>query len=534
VSNRYDIAEAGMELAHAPDVETCCALLLRWAQELTGASHAAVHFQDEQQAVRLGDELPAERDGWHEFAVRHPDGVSTTWTAKLWLADPQLDGSERAATLLVRQAGVGLAHLHSRRELARHERQQHELVEAGKSLSRERSFDGVLRRIVEHAMALTGARYGALGVLAEDGVELAQFITVGIDDEAKRRIGDLPRGRGILGALIKDATPLRLRRLQDDPRSVGFPDHHPPMESFLGVPIVTSRSVAGRIYLTEKQGAPEFSAEDQQLVETLASQAAIAIDNASLYERLQLTAAELEESGRHKSAFLANMSHELRSPLNTILGYTRLLMEDPRQLDEEQLEDLAIVRGSGEHLLALITELLDLQRIEAGRVTLVLDDEDLGELVDGVVASVLPSVGEGVELRADTTQLTDPRVRLDRTRVRQILLNLLGNALKFTEQGTVELLVRDEGDRIHLEVRDTGPGIPLDDQARIFDSFFQSQAALDRTPGPREGAGLGLAITKLLVELHGGTVALHSTPGEGTRVLVELPRTATSPNGATA
>jgi signal transduction histidine kinase len=222
------------------------------------------------------------------------------------------------------------------------------------------------------------------------------------------------------------------------------------------------------------------------------------------------------------------MSHELRSPLNTIIGYTRLLLEDPRALDPEQLEDLEIVRSSSEHLLALITDLLDLQRIEAGRVSLALADEDIGTLVDAVMASILPSVASGVKLDLDVSRLTDPIVRCDRTRVRQVLLNVLGNAIKFTEQGTVSLVVDDDGGagRIVLEVRDTGPGIPDLDQQRIFDSFFQSQAAIGRTPDRREGAGLGLAITKLLVELHGGSVRLESQLGEGTVVTIELPRAA--------
>jgi signal transduction histidine kinase len=297
------------------------------------------------------------------------------------------------------------------------------------------------------------------------------------------------------------------------------------MTTFLGVPIVTKGAVAGRVYLTEKAGGRPFTEDDEQVARALAAQAAIAIDNASLNERLQRTAAALEEASRHKSAFLANMSHELRSPLNTIIGYTRLLQEDPRGLDEEQVEDLAIVRGSGEHLLALITDLLDLQRIEAGRVSLVLDDEDLGAILRSVVASVQPTVPEGVELALDATSLDDPVLRCDATRIRQVLLNVIGNALKFTTSGEVRITATGApGDVVRVEVRDTGPGIPDADRARIFESFYQSTNALGRTPGPREGAGLGLAITKLLVELHGGEVALDTVEGEGTTVTIELPR----------
>jgi signal transduction histidine kinase len=294
------------------------------------------------------------------------------------------------------------------------------------------------------------------------------------------------------------------------------------------VPIVTADSVAGRIYLTEKHGGVPFTAEDEQLVETLASQAAIAIDNVSLNERLHETAEALEEASRHKSTFLANMSHELRSPLNTIIGYTRLLLEDSDGLNEEQIEDLRIVRGSGEHLLVLITDLLDLQRIEAGRVTLVLDDEQLRPLLDWVVASVLPSVSKNVELVLEADALGDDAIRCDRTRVRQMLLNVIGNALKFTQSGSVRVIARGDEHEIRIDVVDTGPGIPRGDQARIFESFYQSTAAADKTPGPREGAGLGLAITRMLVELHGGSVTLESTEGVGTTVRIRLPRDAGS------
>ena len=293
------------------------------------------------------------------------------------------------------------------------------------------------------------------------------------------------------------------------------------------------QGVSGRIYLTEKQGAREFSEEDERLVEALASQAAIAIDNAALNDELDAAAARLATASRHKSEFLANMSHELRSPLNTILGYTRLLLDDPGNLDEDQVEDLRLVQGSGNHLLALITELLDLQRIEAGRLALHPEAVDLAALAQEVVASLAPDVPSGVELVADVAHLADPIVTCDPTRVRQIFLNLLGNALKFTERGFVRLELADDdtarSGMVRIHVVDSGPGIALADQARIFESFYQSRAAVDRTPGPREGAGLGLAITRLLAELHGGNASLESRPGDGTSVTIELPRSARSP-----
>jgi signal transduction histidine kinase len=158
------------------------------------------------------------------------------------------------------------------------------LLVAGLAVSSELSLDALLRRIVEAAAELTGARYAALGVIDASGAELEQFLTHGIDDDMRAEIGALPRGRGILGVLIRDAKTLRLHDLAEDPRSVGFPPGHPPMRSFLGVPILLRGVAYGNLYLTEKQGGDDFSEEDEELVTLLAGQAAVAIENARLYE----------------------------------------------------------------------------------------------------------------------------------------------------------------------------------------------------------------------------------------------------------
>src|SRR5215210_2223326 len=167
------------------------------------------------------------------------------------------------------------------------------LVDAGIAISSELSLDDLLQKLVETSAALTGARYAALGVIDETGTELERFLTAGIDSETHAAIGELPRGRGILGVLIRNAEPLRLESIADDPRSVGFPPNHPPMRGFLGVPILLRGRAYGNLYLTEKSDG-QFSAEDQELVETLASQAAVAIENARLYEDATNWSAQLE------------------------------------------------------------------------------------------------------------------------------------------------------------------------------------------------------------------------------------------------
>jgi two-component system, NarL family, sensor histidine kinase DevS len=168
------------------------------------------------------------------------------------------------------------------------------LIDAGIAVTSELSLDGVLQRILETAAELTSAHYAALGVIDRSGTALERFLTIGIDPETRERIGDLPHGRGILGVLIRDAEPLRLHDLTADPRAVGFPPHHPLMQGFLGVPILLRGVAYGNLYLTEKEGGEDFSAEDQEIVTLLAAQAAVAIENARLYETATRWLAQLE------------------------------------------------------------------------------------------------------------------------------------------------------------------------------------------------------------------------------------------------
>jgi signal transduction histidine kinase len=184
------------------------------------------------------------------------------------------------------------------------------LVEAGIALSSELSLDTLLERIIETATALTGARYGALGVIDRAGQGLERFFTTGIDAETRAAIGELPRGRGILGVLIRDAEPLRLRDIADDPRSVGFPHDHPPMRTFLGVPIVLRGVAYGNLYLTEKEGGEEFGAEDEELTQLLAAQAAVAIENARLYASSTRWLRQLETLNEIGSALASEVELE--------------------------------------------------------------------------------------------------------------------------------------------------------------------------------------------------------------------------------
>ena len=184
------------------------------------------------------------------------------------------------------------------------------LVDAGIALSSELSLDALLQRIVETAAELTGARYAALGVIDKSGQALERFLTTGIDAETHAAIGDLPRGRGILGVLIREAQPLRLHDIADDPRSVGFPRHHPPMKTFLGVPILLRGVAYGNLYLTEKEGGEDFTDEDEELTQLLAAQAAVAIENARLYESSTRWLRQLESLNEIGDALVSELELE--------------------------------------------------------------------------------------------------------------------------------------------------------------------------------------------------------------------------------
>jgi signal transduction histidine kinase len=274
-----------------------------------------------------------------------------------------------------------------------------------------------------------------------------------------------------------------------------------------------------------------FTEEDVRTFRTLAAQAAVALQNARLYVEQLATVDRLRELDNMKSAFLANMSHELRTPLNSILGFTQVILEGlDGPLTDLMAADLELVEKNGKHLLNLINDVLDMAKIDAGRFSLSLEYLDLYELLEDVIISSSPLARDKslyVNLEANVAQ--DWTVSGDHVRLRQVLINLMGNAIKFTEIGgvTVELekILADseeDFDRIQVRMRDTGIGIPPDKVEEIFEAFSQVDASTTRKAG---GTGLGLPISRRLVELHGGKLWAESKgiPGDGSVLYLELP-----------
>ncbi len=412
------------------------------------------------------------------------------------------------------------------------------LVEAGMTLAATRSLESVLERIAEVACRLLGAKYGALGVLDGKG-QLGQFITAGLDEETRARIGPPPVGKGILGVMVCEATPLRLRDLTQDPRAHGFPPNHPPMRSFLGVPVISKGRMFGNLYLTEKQGAEEFSKEDERLAVTLAAQAAIAIENASLYEELRRSYDELKQSQhllvrQEKLASLgrlaAGLAHELNNPLSSVAGFAEALQRRVKDVEiarhpalADFPEYLGTIQAEVSRAAAIVRRLLDFARQREPTFGPI----DLADVVTEAVSFV-----QRQARLANQQILVAPfpeayAVLGDVQMLQQVFLNLLTNALDAIEgAGTVRIAARREptppgraAERpaVAVDVADDGTGISPEHLARIFEPFFTTKEV-------GKGTGLGLAICQSIVEQHGGAIEVRSEGvGQGTMVTVRLP-----------
>jgi signal transduction histidine kinase len=287
------------------------------------------------------------------------------------------------------------------------------------------------------------------------------------------------------------------------------------------VPLLRENQIIGSLSFNRK--APgEFPPEVVDVLKTFATQSALAIENARLFREIADKSAQLEAASRHKSEFLANMSHELRTPLNAIIGFSEILAEKMfGDINEKQTEYLQDILESGRHLLSLINDILDLSKIEAGRMELELSEFDLPQAIDNALILVRERASRrGIRLGSTV----DPRLGMiggDERKVKQVLLNLLSNALKFTpEGGRIDVGARVHDGAAEVSVADTGIGIAPEDQAAVFEEFRQVGTADKKA----EGTGLGLALSRKFIELHGGRIWVRSELGAGSTFTFTLPR----------
>jgi len=399
------------------------------------------------------------------------------------------------------------------------------LGEVSRAVTSTLDVETVLETVVSRARQLAGAD-GCLIYEYDEGTQ--QFhsrATDNLDAAYAEALHGTPlrKGEGVsgraaeVGEAVQVADITQPSAYQSSVRDITLQAGY---RAVLSVPLLREDEIIGSLILIRKTPG-EFSAEIVELLKTFATQSALAIQNARLFREIEDKGRELELASKHKSQFLANMSHELRTPLNAILGYTELLLDGIYgEVPEKARETMGRIERSGRHLLALINDVLDLSKIEAGQLTLSLADYSLAEIVNTVVTAMEPLAAEkGLALRV----ALDPGLPLahgDDRRLSQVLLNLVGNAVKFTDAGEVRIGGKVSDGAFLISVSDTGPGIAEEHQARIFDEFQQVDSSNTRKKG---GTGLGLSIARRILALHGGRIWVESTPGHGATFSFTLP-----------
>lgn len=401
-------------------------------------------------------------------------------------------------------------------EAARVRERFEQVLAAGIAISAEHSLAAVLQRVVDIARTVVGARYAALGVLDERGTALSEFVTSGMSPEVVAHIGALPSGKGLLGALIHDARPQRTANIASHPLRSGFPPSHPPMRSFLGVPIVARDRVFGNLYLTDKVGEVEFDAEDEQIAVLLAAHAAVAVDNARLYEESQRLVAQVQGMQRQRDLFFAMMNHELRNALTGVYGWAEMLVRGKAHDDVPQAA--REVFEAAERTIELLNNFLDLTRLDAGKVRPAFREVDVLHSVERSLTSITPSAAvKAIRLEHRGTDEVSV-LRTDPVRLEQILYNLLSNAVRHSVAAAPVILDVCAADgQAQFRVTDRGPGVPPDLVERIFEPFerFDPHSGL--------GTGLGLPVSRRLAEVLGGSLRVERADRTGSTFLLELP-----------
>ncbi len=393
-----------------------------------------------------------------------------------------------------------------------------QLEVATSALITDASLDAVLHRVVDVAAEANDARYAAIGGVGPDGKVLESFTTHGIDPELRDRIGTPPSGHGILGLVIRLAKPIRLPDLTAHPDSVGFPPHHPPMRSFLGVPIMGRSGVFGNLYVTEKRGGKPFTGEDEDIVILLAAKAAAAMENARHHEESARLLEEVQQLHRARERFFAMVNHELRNALAAVYGWSEMLVRkrDPATVPRAAFE----VLDSAEQAIRLINDLLDLSRLDEDRLKPIIRAVEPSLMASRAIVRVTPAADlKHIGLRlVPSPEL--PSCATDANRVEQILVNLLGNAIKYSpEHSVVRVSITSREKYVAYQVEDEGPGVPPSEVERIFDIYVTKAGEESR------GIGLGLPLSRRLARLLGAELHAVSSPDRGGHFVLELPAT---------
>jgi signal transduction histidine kinase len=413
------------------------------------------------------------------------------------------------------------------RELAHSVEELQGLHDVGNAVNSSLDLHEVLSTIVAQAVQLSGTEGGSIFEFDPEAQEFSIRAAFGTSEEL---LDALRAARiGLEDTLVGQAASRRSSLAVADIAEAPLDAHLTHLlragwRSMLAVPLVREAEILGALVVRRREPGA-FSPRIIALVETFASQSAAAIDHARLFQQLEVKSRELEVASRHKSEFLASMSHELRTPLNAVIGFSDVLLDrlfgDLTPKQEEYLKD---IRDSGQHLLELLNEILDLSKIEAGEMKLELETTSLREALEHGLAMIRERASrQGLSLSLVVDDGADVLVA-DPLRLRQVIVNLLTNAVKFTPAGTIDVSAGIVGDEVLVSVKDSGIGIAEADQTKIFAAFQQ---------GPRpvasagEGTGLGLTLCKQIVELHGGRLWVESREGAGSTFTFALPRRTT-------
>jgi GAF domain-containing protein len=411
------------------------------------------------------------------------------------------------------------------RDLARSVEEFKALGEVGQAVSSTLDLGKVLTTIVTHAVQLSGTQGGGIYEFDENFQEFHLTATHRLEKELIEALQEQPirLGEGAIGKAVVLRSPVQIPDALNDPEyslerlRTGLAQFG--HRSILAVPLLREQQIIGGLVVLRNESG-SFSQEVIHLLQTFAAQSVLAIQNARLFREIEDKSSELEVANRHKSAFLANMSHELRTPLNAIIGFSQVLLDPSMKVGEdERIQFLTDIFNSGKHLLNLINEILDLSKIEAGKMELQMEPASLQAILDAVHSTIRPLAAEKA-IVLDVESSSVPPLYMDAARIKQVLLNLAGNAIKFTSRGG-QVWVRTHNDEatIRVEVGDTGPGISTEDYERIFLEF--QQAGTDS--GKPEGTGLGLALARKFIEMHDGKLWVESELGRGSRFFFTLP-----------
>ncbi|MFY9835784.1 MAG: GAF domain-containing protein, partial [Xanthobacteraceae bacterium] len=447
-------------------------------------------------------------------------GVLTTY--HLERVRPFTDKQIALVETFADQAAIAIDNVRLLDELRQSLQRQIATAEVLKIISRS-AFDlqTVLQTLVASAVRLCDAEKGT--ITRQKGGVFYRAESYGFSADFMDYVRGLPvepeRGTAA-GRSLLEGKPVHIADVQADPEYNFEAQRLDSYRTIIGVPMLREGVPIGVLTLTRSEVRP-FTDKQIELVSTFADQAAIAIENVRLFDEIQDKSRQLEVASQHKSQFLANMSHELRTPLNAILGYTELMADGAYgEPSEKMLGVLKRLEANGRHLLGLINDVLDLSKIEAGQLVLELSDYSVQDIAQTVRSTLEPLAADkklGFKLELSSAL---PPGHGDGRRLTQVLINLVGNAIKFTDAGEVAIKAEANNGSFHVFVRDTGPGISAADQAKLFQEFQQADNAITRKKG---GTGLGLAISKRIIEMHGGKIWVESEIGRGSTFAFTLP-----------